>query len=351
MLRQSKTLFLKPKTLTSSRFFHSPARIDSVPFFNQEAFRTPLVEYFILFPPPAVLLKFFSLHNIKDDSYPWVADILREMNIRTDELNKSAAVLLEEPIERLSIHDIHSLTSKQEEYCAKLLEVMNNKLSQRNYEPHLADRENVNERQHALEASKIGRQLGFSTEFQLVLFLHDIGRITHVSVAHGHKYHAKEGGLILEPLGLSEYPIHHAFAKFLLNEFCPPYKTLISPLSITSLSAQNISFQSIIENLQKMEPKALLQFCYKMMTLRAVEEFGKCPVTEFNHTDGEELFLNDAEFEFLIKNKLHTLNSQLKTKPDARVIHNKNLDVALDLLNRTPHTLREEFDSPSPRPR
>lgn len=170
------------------------------------------------------------------------------------------------------------LAEKMEYYIRLILDVLDNRLAQRNYEAGLPDQENVSERVHALQAGKISLLMGMPQHEVLALLLHDIARPTMEDQHHGHVYHCEEGSVILAPLGLdTDYSWFHAFAKFLLNEFCPAYRALISPVSQLSLALQKDRFQRQLERLAALDARQLADFIHRIMFMRLIDDISKVP--------------------------------------------------------------------------
>jgi predicted HD phosphohydrolase len=318
--------------------------------FNKNGLGKTLHSYFIDFPSSSQLLNEFSLN--KKQSKLNVQNVLKEMNVNSN-LQLTAPHLLNMPIKHhhenlkdlnLIFPDkLNKISHKLTDYSTMLLNVMGNKFSQRDYELDLSEKENISERRHADQATKIGLQLGLSDDLLLALFFHDVGRVTHSSVSYGHKHHAYEGSLILKPLSLFNYTGYHAFAKFLLNKFCASYEELISPLSKKSLAIQEVDFSQIKIMLAKVEPELLLRFCYKIMILRLIDDLSKIPDELLNSMTPDERYLTHDEIKSLIIKKLTTeCQCLVNTKSEDYQLYENDLDVALSLLHRADQYLQSE---------
>lgn len=253
-------------------------------YHNIATFKSRTLGYFTSSIPPYELI----LRGLQDKNYfinHKVPIVLRDnFGINNpDYLRWTALQLSAQPIRQishpLSIHD--SLDSKIQSYVSILCDIFKNKLSERNYEPGIASQENTSERQHGLQIGKIAYLLGMKLDDVLGLLLHDIARMTVDGDDHGHAVHHLEGSVILAPLGLeTNYTFFHGFAKYLLNEFCPAYESLISPVSKLSLQVQKKSLEPQIEALDKLNDETLAHHIQKMMFSRLLDDLCKVPEQE-----------------------------------------------------------------------
>lgn len=221
-------------------------------------------------------------------------------------------------------------------YIALIIDVLNNELAQKPYE-NINDRENVTEREHALQAGKLAYMFGFALDDILAMLFHDIARPSIHDPAHGHINHAKEGSSILAPLGLSVgFSASHGFAKYLLMEFCPPYKKLISKASRYSLGIQIERLEAEITALKEMDALSLAHNSYKLAFFRILDDMSKASNSLL------ATYLAGAEVEYfsngLIKNMLiKQFCAHLKTiphTPTAIQEMQNRLSTAISLLAR-----------------
>lgn len=325
---------------------------------NPAIFRKRIIAFFAAFPPPTEVLAFFSTlrkdqsyHWEKKEDYPHWGDIARELKLNPDALQKSIIDLLLEPHQPVVItkRDF-SLIPEQEEYCKAVPVLLNSPLSQRPYEP---GKEAVDERTHALLCFELARKIGFSTYFQLVMLLHDSGRLTHEDEEYCHRKHHEEGHIITKPLFKYtappikyseqpiEYPLNHGFIKFLLTQFNRPiHQQIISGLSRKTLSIQKNDFSDLLNAFLKKEPYRLLCEVYLLLMFQAIDQFGKVPAhmllnkkTQQPLTP-EELYGKDDEWIFLMKEMFHNTNVMLKDNPIEQERHKEDLNDALKLIYR-----------------
>jgi predicted HD phosphohydrolase len=220
-------------------------------------------------------------------------------------------------------------------YMDMICDVLDNELAKRNYEAGVPDQENVSERMHGLQSAKIAALLGFSEEDMLALLLHDIARSTVNSDLHGHKVHHLEGSAILAPLGLPlDYVRYHGFAKYLLNEFCPAYQDLLSPLSRESLKLQQQAFEPQIKELQKLDNKQLAEFLQKIMYMRLIDDVSKVPelaLAKVMQPHCKPQYLTDAQIRRMLSVQFDKYIAQKKISPKEL---ETQLDAAIKLMSR-----------------
>lgn len=228
------------------------------------------------------------------------------------------------------------LSNKLAFYLLLLVDVFNNKLAQRHYEPGVPDQENVSERLHGLQAAKLATLFGLPRDLILAMLFHDLARPTHEDATHGHSNHHLEGDHILAPLGLSlSYTGYHAYAKFLLRELCPPYQDLLSPVSALSLSVQNKKMESQLSKLNQLDSLSLAKNIYQLMFLRLFDDLSKVPALAL---DKKVQYLTDSAISRMLFDQLSAhLNELAKSGKDLHqvvVTMEDQLEVAMDLLLR-----------------
>lgn len=224
-----------------------------------------------------------------------------------------------------------ALQKKIEYYIALIVDVLSNQLAQKPYEQR-CDQENVTERQHALQAGKICLLIGLPLDETIAMLLHDIARPSIDNAAHGHIHHCTEGSTILKPLGLSiDYAGLHAFAKYLLFNFCPDYKTLISTTSHYSLKIQSANLAQQIESLKGLSSNELAKILYKIMFMRLIDDMSKVPEQLLqNLCDGEVKYFDNATIKTMLHKQIYSEIARLSADP----IFETNLDQAMELLLR-----------------
>ena len=257
-----------------------------------------------------------------------------------------------------------TLESKLENYEELLIETLNNKLAQQDYEEGIPTQENVSERVHALQAGKIA-SLVMPPENILPMLLHDIARPTNSDQEYGHAHHCNEGSDICAPLGLSiNYTLYHALAKYLLFHFCQPYtqgmtpetKGLISPVSTYSLPKQTESLGLLLTGLQTLEPIRMARFFYSIMFMRLIDDFSKVPVSELSRElrDKDTEYFSDKLMANLFRKQLVIHLHQLDaSQEDIFLVLRKyelKLDVAISLLMRA-RQFTNEMEASSAIPR
>lgn len=232
--------------------------------------------------------------------------------------------------------EFHEIRASIVFYLDLISDVLNNQLAHRLYEAGVPEHENVTERQHAFQAAKIGMLLGFSDSEVLAMSLHDIARPTVHDETHGHQHHCQEGDDILKPLGLAiDYSYLHAFAKFLLNEFCAPYQALISPVSQTSLVVQKTKFKEQAQRLLKLPPEALAKTLLQIMLMRLIDDMSKVPA-DLGFIGDEHLIEAKLKILLAIQMERHLLRLTLSNE-NKEIVFNTfkhQLDQAIHLLAR-----------------
>ncbi len=245
------------------------------------------------------------------------------------------------------------LVPKMEFYIHALCDVYQNELAKRNYEAGVPDQENVSEREHALQAGKISCVLGLSEDVMLALHFHDVARPTQADSEYGHVNHHDEGNRILSPLKLTvDYAWYHAFAKFLLKEFCPPYQRLMSPVSQYSLTKQAASFQAQVDKLSTLKSSnQLASTLYKIMLMRLIDDMSKVPRAELEK-DGKKIeYVEDHVIkQILARRVLQYCSVQMRQNSDEVASFERKIDDALQLMLRareytTNPGLYEKFDA------
>lgn len=219
-------------------------------------------------------------------------------------------------------------------YIHGLCDLLKNRLAQRNYDSALPNHENVSERAHALQAGKIAFLLGMDREDILAMLFHDIARMTHADTDYGDKHHSEEGSIILSPLSLTvDFSKYHTFAKYLLNEFCPLYQTLISPVSRSSLSIQTEHFKIYIDPLNQLNSVQLSLFIYKIMLMRLIDDMSKVPSLLLKETTNEPIeYFNDEVIHRLVRKQF--ILSQCQWGVLAANEFEKKVERALSLIQR-----------------
>lgn len=255
---------------------------------------------------------------------------------------------LPETIALPSAFDDTDLICKLEFYLALIIDILNNKLAQQPYEA-VKHRENVTEQQHALQAGKISALLGMSLADVLAMLLHDIARPSINDPDHGHSNHCEEGRKILLPLGTTNYAGNHAFAKYLLFHYCPPYKALISTVSKESLTIQTDTLQAQIHELMQLDGKPLAEAIYTLMFMRLMDDMSKAPEWKLTKMRAGEKpdYFDDLTIVRMMRIQLltHLQNLAENSKDiDSTVADfKKQLDESLALLLRA----QEHSNSPS----
>lgn len=219
-------------------------------------------------------------------------------------------------------------------YIALIFDVLNNELAKKPYELK-QDQENVTEKEHALEAGKIGMLLSMKLDDVLALLLHDIARPSINDADYGHSRHASEGSTITSPLGLStDYSGLHTYAKYLLYKFCLPYKDLISPTSMRTLEIQSRGHAWDLGELNGMKPEELGPALYKIMFMRLIDDMSKVPIKfgqdETEHFD--KLITSMLREQMVLR--LNTMTQAGPDIPEAIQGMKDKLDAALRLLVR-----------------
>ncbi len=221
-------------------------------------------------------------------------------------------------------------------YIALIIDVLNNDLAQKPYE-QINDRENVTEKEHALQAGKLAYMFGLRLDDILAMLFHDIARPSIDDSSHGHINHANEGSSILAPLGLGlGFCASHGFAKYLLMQFCPPYKKLISKASKHSLGLQTKHLDEETTTLKEMDPLSLAHNCYKLVFFRILDDMSKASksILEIYLAGAEiEYFSNDLIKKMLIK-QFCTRLKKLPNTPSAIQEIKNCLSTAISLLGR-----------------
>lgn len=221
-------------------------------------------------------------------------------------------------------------------YLGIIMDVLNNKLAQKPYEKR-CDQENVTEREHALQAGKIAYLLGMRLTDILALLLHDIARPSIADPSYGHANHCKEGRAILSPLGLTvDYSGYHAFAKFLLSQFCPAYKNLISNVSKYTLNIQKSTLFDEAKGLSHLHSQQLAHTFFQIMFMRLIDDMSKVP--EKLLTKKGASYFDDALILSMLKKQIvahmHTEMDNSKDKGATLAAMKEKLEGALSLLLR-----------------
>jgi predicted HD phosphohydrolase len=189
-------------------------------------------------------------------------------------------------------------------YIDVLCDVLSNQLAQKPYE-QLSDRENVTEREHGLQAGKIAYLLGMDLDDVLALLFHDIARPSVNDPKYADVHHAREGGIILLPLGLSiDYSSSHAFAKYILHAFSPAYRELLSATSLRTLSLQAKDLSGQLGELNALNDSQLADAIYKIVLMRVIDDQSKAPTAELTQRlqgNKPDYFTDEG-----IKKMLHT---------------------------------------------
>lgn len=203
---------------------------------------------------------------------------------------------------------------KIDAYIDKDCEALDSHLGQRIYEKK-SDQEKVTEREHASEAGKLAYQLGMKLGDIIALEAHDIARVTEPDPSYCHVHHAKEGGIILEPLYLSPPPLKfepiystlHTLAKLGLT-FCPAYLNLISEASINSLALQSQDWSTEIEILKPYKGKEFATILYKNIFMRLIDDLSKVPTAELQKKLGgqDPEYFDQPTFKEMMKQQMIT---------------------------------------------
>ncbi|KTC87277.1 hypothetical protein [Legionella drozanskii] len=198
-------------------------------------------------------------------------------------------------------------------YIDLLYDVLNNNLAQKPYEK-TEDQENVTELQHALQAARISFILQMSLSDILALLFHDIARPSVNDAEHGHENHCKEGSTILDPLGLDiDYSGYHAFAKYLLYTFCPPYHGLISQTSVYTLGFQDKDWSAQIAGLNELDSLSLAKSLFKIMLMRLIDDMSKVPESQLKNSYDESpsRYFDESQIKKMLRKQILThLNQQ-----------------------------------------
>ena len=243
-------------------------------------------------------------------------------------------------------------------YIAMLVDVLNNLLAQQPYDLE-RDKENVTEKEHALQAGKMALLLGMPIEDVLALLFHDIARPSIKDPKYGHEHHAKEGSEILSPLRLlskdvqqplpTDYAGQHAFAKYLLYTLCPPYQQLISETSKYTLGIQSADFAAQLGALPSLDSAELACEIYKIMFMRLIDDMSKVPTSEIRMKLGgkePEYFDNpcNKDPQLIAKMVKRQLIKQLSATRESVDAMKEKLDVAIKLMLRAePHSTNEDL--------
>src|SRR3990167_551963 len=341
----------------SSRFFSAQAH-------NLPAFQRKLIDFTAHIPDYPFILNELQKKSffVKKVPIPYTMDqfLLTRIPERCRSfLNKPLLKLLTMPLTQESIQPhirldarkielpqaLKELRSPLEHYVKFMIDLLNNRLAQRDYEVGVPTYENVSERSHALQAGTFALRFGLPTDKMLAMLLHDISRVTHPDFDFSNEHHHLESSDIVAPLGLSlDYTRHHGLAKYLLRKFCLPYSQLISPFSERSLSTQERTLPPLIEVLDtQLSSEELAKFIYEIMFLRvSIDDSSKIPdakfVEELAGTPLASLYFDDVTIEkMLIKQLLEHLHQLVACNADieqAAADYARKLDKALRLMVR-----------------
>ncbi|KTD39171.1 hypothetical protein Lnau_0240 [Legionella nautarum] len=205
------------------------------------------------------------------------------------------------------------LTTEINCYIHLLYDVLDNDLAQKPYEK-TKDQENVTEKQHALQAAKISFMLQMSLADILALLFHDIARPSVNDADHGHENHCKEGSTILAPLGLDiDYSGYHAFAKYLLFTYCPPYLGLISQTSVHTLGFQGKDWSAQIAGLNELDSADLAKALFKIMLMRLIDDMSKVPESQLKNPYDESPpeYFDEAQIKKMLRKQILTQLNKL----------------------------------------
>lgn len=201
-------------------------------------------------------------------------------------------------------------------YINLLYDVLDNDLAQKPYEK-MQDQENVTEKQHALQAAKISFMLQMSLADILALLFHDIARPSVNDADHGHENHCMEGSTILDPLGLDiDYSGYHAFAKYLLFSYCPPYLGLISQTSVHTLAFQEKDWSAQIAGLEELDSPDLAKALFKIMLMRLIDDMSKVPESQLKNPYDESPpeYFDELQIKKMLRKQILTHLNKLATQ-------------------------------------
>lgn len=266
---------------------------------------------------------------------------------QNENLQTPPLFLLAKSMPRLSLEDnieidyipteFASLSTEIECYIDLIMDVLSNQLSQKPYE-NRCDKENVTEKEHALQACKISLLLGMPMTDVLALLLHDIARPSINDPTYGHIKHSQEGSIILAPLGLpTDYAGYHTLAKYLLSLFCPPYKKLISGTSRYSLEFQKEQASAQLAHFKYDAPE-IRSFFFKIMFMRLIDDMSKVPSMDLKSLVGEDkVYLDDANIGEMIKQQMKFYLNHLlllEERENTLMDLEQKLDASIFLLSR-----------------
>ena len=317
--------------------------------------QTSMHDYLLQFPNAKTMLAILEEKGVfkaKGVIEGNISDFLKKIRTPPHALTMTPIQLLASSID-LSLHKIpleklieiepeplpeiyRALTEEVACYIDLIIDVLNNELAKKPYEK-IQDQENVTEKGHGLQAGKMAFLFGLQLDDILGMLLHDIARPSINSAEHGHMNHGEEGSVILAPLGFTtDYTKSHTFAKYLLNECCPPYQRLISRASIYTLEIQKKRLAFDADFLKGLDPEIVPLTLYKLMFLRLIDDMSKVPESLIKQSmlDQKPEYFSDMHIrKMLVKQMITHLKTMPGTPANLSLMKDK-LHGAFELLLR-----------------